>query len=110
MQTELDAEHPGLGIALFAVNERGYETSVPRLADEGDLAIVQEDEAHPVWSDWNASWRDVVVLDPRNEALGVFNLTSFSLDRPENYDELKAILVAAARGEDVSGRLTALPE
>ena len=75
---------------------------MPQLANEGDLPILQEDEANPVWSDWNVSWRD--------ESLGVFNLTTFSLDNASNYAELKAILVAAAQGEDVSGRLVPLPE
>ena len=83
---------------------------MPQLANEGDLPILQEDAANPVWSDWNVSWRDVVVLDPTNESLGVFNLTTFSLDNATNYAELKAILVAAAQGEDVSGRLVPLPE
>ena len=110
MQTELASEHPDLAIALLSVNERGRESGLPQLVAEGDLPVLQEDNAQRVWESWNASWRDVVVLDPRNEALGVFNLTTFTLDSPDNYEELKAILVAAAQGEDVSGRLAPLPE
>ncbi len=35
---------------------------------------------------------------------------TYTLDRPDNYEELKAILVAAAQGEDVADRLDTLPD
>ena len=44
---------------------------------------------------WDPAYRDVVILDGNNEVYAVFNLTSYSLSSSDNYEALKALLIAA---------------
>ena len=60
------------------------------MSDLGDLPLLQ-DEAN-VWSDWNVTYRDVVILDGNNEAVDVYNLTENDLSDPDNYAALAALL------------------
>lgn len=101
MQAELEAEHPDLSIRLLAINAEGLESSNELIFAEGDLPLLQDDDANAVWSRWEAEWRDVIVVDQTNEAVRVFNLTTYGLSDASNYDALKALLVAAAQGEDI---------
>ena len=42
-------------------------------------------------------WRDLYILDAKNELLAVYNLTTHNLSDPENYNGIKELLVASAR-------------
>ena len=42
-------------------------------------------------------WRDLYILSADNELLAVYNLTTYNLSQPENYNEIKSLLIEAAR-------------
>ena len=92
MQTELAAE--GYDIRLLAINEIGF-SGLSGMSDRGDLPILQDTSAENVWTDWDVTFRDVVILDRDNQKVGVFNLTTDSLSDPDNYAALKALLIAS---------------
>ncbi len=98
MQDELDASHPELGIRLLIVNEDGYESGLESLFAVTDLPVLQDDEVALVWERWDATWRDVWVLDPDNEAHAVYNLTEHNLAVAEEYEGLRLLLIEAAGG------------
>lgn len=48
-----------------------------------------------VWRRWAVVYRDVIILDAANRRVGVFNLTTHDLSRPEDYAALKQQLLDA---------------
>jgi len=107
MQEELAAEHPELGITLLAINEEGYESGLDAMAALGDVPLLQDNPSQAVWTNWKASWRDVIIVDDTGMAVYSFNLTSNDLSDPLNYAQLKSILIAVAEGHPpppVAGR------
>lgn len=58
--------------------------------------MLQDDRTAKVWENWDATWRDVHVVDRENHRVGVFNLTDNSLEDPANYETLRTMLIDAA--------------
>jgi hypothetical protein len=96
MQAELATEEPGLAIQLMAINEIGHDSGLGTMSDLGDLPLLQDTEEETVWVDWDVTFRDVVILNSDNEPVGVYNLTEHNLADEDNYEELKALLIASA--------------
>ena len=96
MQNELALEEPGLSIQLLAVNETGFDSGLGTMSGLGDLPLLQDTAEESVWDDWDVTFRDVVILNSDNEQVGVFNLTVHNLSDTDNYEELKALLIASA--------------
>jgi hypothetical protein len=96
MQQELLADRPDLQISLLAVNEAGHESGNYLIPDISSLPMVQDDSTALVWSNWAAVWRDVIVLDQENRPVLTYNLTTYNLATPENYDFFKAELIRIA--------------
>ncbi len=96
MQNELADEEPGLGIQLLAINESGFDSGLGTMSALGDLPLLQDTDEAMVWDEWDVTFRDVVILNSDNEQVGVFNLTVNSLADADNYEELKALLIASA--------------
>jgi hypothetical protein len=47
-----------------------------------------------VWKDiWQVQWRDVIILNTKNERSAPYNLTSHDLADPDNYDELRSMII-----------------
>jgi len=63
-----------------------FERTIPWLQDAGDR----------VHASWEPIYRDVVILDPQNRKVAVFNLTVHDLQKPDEYDALKALLLDLA--------------
>lgn len=66
------------------------------MAERGDLPILQDTTMTDAWTQWAVAYRDVWVLDARNQKTGVINLTVSSLERPENVATLEALVLGAA--------------
>jgi hypothetical protein len=49
-----------------------------------------------VWGDWGVTYRDVVILNPANEVVDVFNLTEHDLAAAGSREALKQKLRNAA--------------
>lgn len=96
MQDELAAEHPEIALTIHNVNQEGLDSGLPDLYAATDLPVLQDDATAQVWTNWGATWRDVFVVDGDNETVAVFNLTTYDLSDPANYQALKDLFVAAA--------------
>jgi hypothetical protein len=94
MQNELDATHPG-EIQLLGVNDIGFDSGNPSITDGRDLPWVQATTQYDVWDDWSVVFRDVIIVDANNVAIGSYNLTTFDLADPGNYNTLKQMLLDA---------------
>ena len=68
------------------------------LSDHGSLAVLQDDDTAQVWTSWDANWRDIIILDPLNEAVYTYNSAVITLDEPDVYAAVKEAFVAVAEG------------
>lgn len=96
MQGELEASQPSLAIHLIGINEAGQESGNEDVFASVQLPLLQDDTSTNVWGCWQATWRDVRILDQANQLVGVYNLTEHDLSDPDNYAELEGMLIAAA--------------
>ena len=72
-----------------------------------ELPWLQDTVSNSVWQLWNVTYRDVIVLDPRNRSYAIYNLTEHDLGDPQNRAMLKQFFLEAARlvDEDSDGML-----
>lgn len=96
MQKELEADHPELDIQILGVNAWDHSSGNDSITDGRDLPWLQDVPEEDVWTSWNPVLRDVVIVDAGNVKLGVFNLGTYNLLIPENYNALRDLLIAAA--------------
>lgn len=101
MQDELATEFASYPIAILAINEEGYERGNSDIVALGDLPVMQDSSSTNVWTDWAAEWRDVVILDADNVEVYRFNLHTYDLGNPVEYEHLKAVFVAVAEGAPI---------
>ena len=94
MQAEISSQRALRTIQILGVNDIGLESAnVDRWSV---LPWLQPIAGEDVWTLWQVEYRDVVILGPGNERLGVFNLTVHDLSDPVNYAALKSQLLDAA--------------
>jgi hypothetical protein len=98
MQAELRLQRPDLLIEIHGVNQAGHESGNAQACAGRVIPWLQDTWTDNVWGSWQVTFRDVVVLDDENKTVDIFNLTTHTLAVSEDYEELKAILVAAAGG------------
>ena len=96
MQQELVTANPNTRIRLLAINLVGLDSFVPLDAAGGPLPILQDTAAQNVWGSWNATWRDVMMLNSDNVHVQTYNLTLNDLANPTNYATLKMMLKSIA--------------
>lgn len=82
-------------VTLYGVNGVGYESGNADFTDGRDIGLLQDTTAEQAWTQWDPTYRDVVVLNADNEVVGVFNLTGNSLAVQANYDTLSQMLIDA---------------
>ena len=92
MQIELT----GTGISLLGVNQIGSDSWNSVACADKDIPWLQDNNDVQARDLWDATYRDVVILGPDNEVVGVYNLSGHDLAIPANYAELKAMLETAA--------------
>ena len=78
------------------MNGVGFESGIPQISEEGTAPVLQDVSSQDVWSSWEASWRDVIVLDAENVPSGVQNLTAAPLSSDANYIAMKNLMLGAA--------------
>ena len=98
LEAEIAAEARSLDVRIVGVNEIGQESGNPLIAPLCELPWLQDTEAQRVWERWEPSYRDVIVLDEENERVAVFNVTTYDLGTPANFDSLKTLLTGIAAG------------
>jgi hypothetical protein len=98
MQTELDGVSTPVAIDIIGVNAIGLEVGNPTITMDRSLPWLQDVPEEDVWTSWQATWRDVIVLDAAGNFVAVFNLTQHDLSKPTEYEALKTLLVSTANG------------
>jgi hypothetical protein len=97
MQAEIVAAHPAKTVRILGLNAVGQEIDNALMCSGRVLPWLQDTAQQNVWGSWNVTWRDVFVLDTQNRVKRIYNLTTYDLAVPANYDTLKNILLNAAR-------------
>jgi hypothetical protein len=101
MQDDLLASFPELDIQILGVNAAGLEAGNGSMTVGRDIPWLQDvDDNHDgisdVWGSWAVTYRDVIILDAENARVEAFNLTTYDLGVPENYEALQQRLVEVA--------------
>lgn len=60
------------------------------------LPWIQDTEEAAVWTKWNVTYRDVMIVDGAGELVDVYNLSSNDLGVPENWATLAQMIADAA--------------
>lgn len=97
MQREVDTLATVRPIRLLGVNAIGSEGGNATICIGRSLPWLQDTPQAKVWTSWQVTYRDVIVLDAENRVIRVYNLTDHDLVNPTFYAELRDILLAAAR-------------
>ena len=106
MQNDLDANYPDLDIQILGINAVGRESGNTSVTSGRDIPWLQDvtpDSGSDVWTSWDAGYRDVVILDTANVAIGAMNLSTYDLRDPAAYDALKTIFLDTSSIQTVSG-------
>ena len=80
---------------ILGINAVGEESGNDTIGEEADLPWLQDVSDQDVWGQWNAEWRDVVVLDADNVEVGRMNLTDHDLALPDNQQALRDLITQA---------------
>jgi len=102
IQDELAIEHPQWAIQFIGVNEAGSESGNDNIIGDGrTLPWLQDvdldsDGNSDVWTAWDVTYRDVIILDGTNWPVAVFNVTENNLSESAAYDALKQLVVDIA--------------
>lgn len=87
-------------ISSVNLSSETFPISIAQTSEVADLPILQDTVAEDAWGDWNAVWRDIILLDENNVRVGVLNLTSNNLGDPANYKKLKDMFEAELEDVD----------
>lgn len=85
-----------MDVHLLGVNEAGHESANATATAGRDIPWLQDTATMSAWAAWSVTYRDVIILDKRQELFAVYNLTSNNLGLQERRDELKQLLRDAA--------------
>ena len=80
----------------MGVNDIGLEAANPTMCNGRDLPWLQATAERDVWEEWGVVYRDVRILDRRNELFAVYNVTTNDLEVAANRAELEGLLRDAA--------------
>ena len=96
MQREIDAASPSTPVQILGVNGTGREAANELATDGNDIPLLQDTAGADVWTSWDITYRDVVVLDAENRLLFIYNLSTYDLSNPTNFLDLKTRILDAA--------------
>lgn len=98
MQQELAGEGLPLVVQILGINPAGQESGNPQICAGRDLPWLQESASDSVsaWGAWGIVYRDVLILDPENEKVTAYNLTTHDLADSANFAALEALIRDAA--------------
>lgn len=96
MQDEIDALGLPVDVQIIGINEAGFASGNDTMTDGRDLPWLQDTEEAAVWDRWDVAFRDVILVDERNEEITRFNVTSNPLSSDANYDALLNLFIEAA--------------
>jgi hypothetical protein len=104
LQHDVDTVTTARPIEIFGINEAGQEAGngvigngTPPSSGIRTIPWLQDLPRTNVWHAWQATWRDVIVLDADNKVIVIYNLTDHDLGVPANYQALRTALIDAAQ-------------
>jgi hypothetical protein len=100
MQREVDTLATVRPIRIFGLNEAGQESGNAAICagpPPRSLPWLQDTQQAKVWTSWQVTYRDVIIVDGENKVIRAYNLTDHDLANGATYAELRDILLAAAR-------------
>ena len=100
MAAELKATNPAVNIEILGVNMATDAAYNPLVTAERSLPWLQDTLVNSAWDAWKVTWRDVRILNGRNELVGVYNLTVNDLALAANRATLKQMFLTAAAWVD----------
>jgi len=66
------------------------------------LPWLQDTIKASVWDSMQITYRDVLILDANNHPVAVYNLTTYNLGDPANYDSLVRLLLELSASSGVT--------
>ncbi len=103
MMGELRTNVADLNIEIVGVNRNTDAEFNPLITVGRTLPWLQDTTETDAWSAWQATWRDVQIVDAQNQRITIYNLTDHDLSDSANYAALKQMFLDAARATDVDG-------
>jgi len=88
-----------LPVDIIGVNQPQYGMD-PTMFGGKPLSWIRDNFTVNMSAAWGVAYRDTLILDPRNEKIETYNLTTYDLTVPANKATLKAKLQAAATPAD----------
>ena len=88
--------NPAYHVEILGINLIGMEAENIAYTEGNSLPWLQDVAGQDVRSSWQASDRDVYILDPMNRVYSVYNLYEHDLDVAANRDALRALFLEAA--------------
>lgn len=92
MQSQIDKLDWPANVNILGINEAGHESGNEINCDGRVIPWLQDTVDEDAWRKWNITFRDVVILDPDNSPVAVYNLSTYNLAVTANYDSLMSLL------------------
>lgn len=91
-----------MNVEIVGINRIGFDSSpdIQLMTSGKTIPLVQDNSTANVWRSWDATWRDVRILDSSNRLVSVFNLSAHDLAAESNYETLRAMFISAAQACD----------
>ncbi|MCC7373306.1 MAG: hypothetical protein IT581_01530 [Verrucomicrobiales bacterium] len=94
IQAEVNAANTGLRVEIVGINKPTQAAFNNLVAESLNvLPWLQDTAQQDAWGKWQATWRDVLVLDSFNRPVLKDNLTTHDLGQVQNYNALKNALL-----------------
>lgn len=100
MAAELTATNPAVNIEILGINMSTDASYNPLVTAERSLPWLQDTFVNSAWEAWQVTWRDVRILNGRNQLVGVYNLTVNDLSLAANRATLRQMFLTAAAWVD----------
>lgn len=72
-------------VVIIGVNEVGFEGGNAEFCEGRDLSWLQDTDEVDLWTTWDVTYRDIVILDREGAFHSVFNVTDNDLAEDENF-------------------------
>ena len=96
MQKELAGMNLAKTVRITGINQWDRGSANDAMCMGRDLPWLQDTETMKVWDLWEHEYRDVLILNEKNELVGKYNLTNNDLGMPDNYNALRDMILNAA--------------
>ncbi len=96
IQLELSVMDLDMEVQILGINDIGFDSGNDLMCATGDLPWMQATVDDDIWAEWDAGFRDVIILDENNVEVDRFNVTANPLDDPDNYIALRELFISYA--------------